>query len=381
MKRLTQWMLALAVVPAALGIGGWQALAWWNSASAPAVSPETANAQTTNVQPLAVEIPDGTSATEVGDILKKAGLIRSTDAWAWWTRIQGWKNREGGFQAGSYAIAPTESLEAIAEKIWTGKIAERSFTIPEGWSATQMADYFEKQGFFSKAEFVAAAQQVPRDRYPWIPEGTANLEGYLFPDTYALPLAGQVQAQDIVNQMLDRFQEVALPIYQQAQGKTPYSLQQWVILSSIVEREAVVQSERPQIASVFAKRLRENIPLGSDPTVEYGLGIRQTADQPLTFSQVETPTPYNTYMNAGLTPTPISSPGLSSLQASVNPADTEYLYFVARYDGTHVFSKTLAEHEGAQTNIHDKRDAQKQQGQTPAQTLPTTVPPAQSASP
>ncbi|MGL4883374.1 MAG: endolytic transglycosylase MltG, partial [Waterburya sp.] len=96
----------------------------------------------------------------------------------------------------------------------------------------------------------------------------------------------------------------------------------------------------------------------SDPTVEYGLGIRQTADQPLTYAQVETPSPYNTYMNVGLTPTPIASPGIASLEATLNPETTDYLFFVARYDGTHVFSETLSEHEAATQEIRRQRNLQ-----------------------
>jgi UPF0755 protein len=155
--------------------------------------------------------------------------------------------------------------------------------------------------------------------------------------------------------MLKRFEEVALPLYEN--GASAYSLLEWVTLASIVEKEAVVPDERDQIASVFARRLQEGITLGSDPTVEYGLGIVQTPENPLTFDQVETPNPYNTYINAGLTPTPIASPGVASLEASVNPAPTEFLYFVARYDGTHVFSRTLDEHESAQGEIRDRVDS------------------------
>ena len=99
--------------------------------------------------------------------------------------------------------------------------------------------------------------------------------------------------------------------------------------------------------------------LGADPTVEYGLGIQQTPDQPLTFAQVQTPSPYNTYLNPGLPPTPIAAPGAPSLKAALYPAKTDYLYFVARYDGTHVFSRTLAEHEAAQKSIHDQRESSK----------------------
>jgi UPF0755 protein len=113
----------------------------------------------------------------------------------------------------------------------------------------------------------------------------------------------------------------------------------------------VVPEERGIIAGVFTNRLRQNIPLGADPTVEYGLGISQTKEQPLTWAQVGTPSPYNTYINPGLPPTPIASPGQASLAAALAPEQTDYLYFVARYDGTHVFSRTLAEHEAARDAI------------------------------
>ncbi len=350
-SKLSKWLFVLAF-PAAVGFCGWQGWSWWSWASAAPI----AAAQDNKVQ---IEIPQGSSAQQIGETLKAAGLIRSTDAWNVWTRVQTLQKREGSFQAGAYELSPAQPLDTIAETIWQGKIVEQSFTIPEGWSMSQMADYFAGQGLFTQEEFLAAVQQVPRDRYPWLPDNIPHVEGFLYPDTYKLP-TGQVSPQVVINQMLDRFEQIALPIYQQAQGKTPYSLLQWVTLSSIVEKEAVISAERPQIASVFAKRLRENIALDADPTVEYALGIRQTVDQPLTYAQVQTPSPYNTYINAGLPPTPISSPGVASLTASVNPADTESLYFVAKYDGTHVFSKTLAEHEAAQARIQDGVAAENQ---------------------
>jgi UPF0755 protein len=147
--------------------------------------------------------------------------------------------------------------------------------------------------------------------------------------------------------MLGRFEELALPIYQKNQKNTNLDLKEWVTLASIVEKEAVVASERNRIAGVFTSRLNKGMKLGSDPTVEYALGIRQTKEKPLTFKQVETPSPYNTYVNVGLPPTPIASPGIASLEATLAPEKTEYLYFMARYDGTHIFSRTQAEHDAA----------------------------------
>ncbi|MEN9232202.1 MAG: endolytic transglycosylase MltG, partial [Thermostichus sp. DG02_5_bins_236] len=163
------------------------------------------------------------------------------------------------------------------------------------------------------------------------------------------------KAQTVVNAMLQRFISVALPLFQQ--HSTPLSLHEWVTLASIVEREAVVPEERALIAGVFLNRLKQGIPLGADPTVEYALNIRQTPDRRLTLAEVRTPSPYNTYLNPGLPPGPIASPGLASLEAVLEPEETDFLYFVARYDGTHVFSKTLAEHEAAQLQIIRERQA------------------------
>jgi UPF0755 protein len=374
LSQITKGAFYLLLFPAVLGVCGWQGWSWWSWASAPVAeaaatsspqpastaSPSAASSNATSPaaanQPIQIEIPDGATAEQIGQDLQAAGLIRSLSAWNLWTKLQTVQNREGSFQAGVYELSPTEPMATIANQIWQGQVMQRSFTIPEGWSMQQMADYFAEQGLFSQAEFLAAVKQIPRDQFPWLPEGIPHLEGFLYPDTYKF--AGTLTPQLAIEQMLTQFQDLALPIYEQGKSSTPYSLLEWVTLSSIVEKEAVIADERPQIASVFAKRLREGMQLGADPTVEYALGIRQTPDQPLTWEQVDTPSPYNTYQNTGLPPTPISSPGVASLQASLNPGDTEYLYFVARYDGTHVFSKTLAEHEAAQNKIHDGREAQ-----------------------
>jgi UPF0755 protein len=146
-----------------------------------------------------------------------------------------------------------------------------------------------------------------------------------------------------------------LPAYQKQQNQTNLNLKQWVTLASIVEKEAAVPSERSRIAGVFTSRLQKGMRLESDPTVEYGLGIRQTADKPLTFAQVKIASPYNTYLNPGLPPGPIAAPGLASLEATLNPEKTDYLYFVARYDGTHVFTRTLNEHLAAVAKIRQER--------------------------
>lgn len=341
------------LVPGSLGLAGWQGWAWWSWATAPVIdrtAAEDNGAAEETASTVQIRIPPGTPGQQIGQDLEVAGLIRSRLAWNLWSRWQA-RRQSGGYQAGVYTLSATQSLQEIANQIWAGEVVQSTFTVPEGWNQTQMAAAFEAKGLFSAAAFLVATQQIPRDRYPWLPQDIPHLEGFLYPDTYQLP-AESITPASIVDLMLARFEAVALPLYQQQD--LSLSLLEWVTLSSIVEREAVISEERSQIAAVFNRRLEEGIPLGADPTVEYGLGVTQTPEQPLTLSQVRTPSPYNTYLNVGLPPTPIASPGLASLEASLNPPDTEFLFFVARYDGTHVFSRTLAEHEAAQARIRDE---------------------------
>lgn len=349
-SRWVRWSFLGLLVPVATGLAAWQGWAWWSWATAPVAASEIESIED-RVQ---IAIPTGTSGQQIGQNLEAAGLIRSALAWKLWSRWQSLQNAEGGFQAGTYALSPADSMMDIAQVIWDGQVIQTSFTIPEGWDREQMADYFQQQGLFSVGEFLTATEQLPQDQFPWLPDDIPHLEGFLFPDTYQLPLDG-ISAPAVVNLMLERFESVALPIYQEASNPT-LSLLDWVTLGSIVEKESVVPDERNLIAGVFTNRLEMGMPLGADPTVEYGLGIRQTKDQPLTWAQVETPSPYNTYLNTGLPPTPIASPGKASLAATLTPEETEYLYFVARYDGTHVFSRTLAEHEAARDEIRANLD-------------------------
>lgn len=372
-KQARRWSVVLLLLVAAGGVAGWRSLAWWESATA---APMAVAAQST--KSIKLRIPEGHSAQEIGQDLQAAGLIRSTTAWNLWARWLSSQDSQGGFQAGTYELSPTQTMQAIAATIWAGDVVRQSFTIPEGWSIRQMAVYFEQQKLFSAQAFLAAANQISTAEYPWLPTVAADyprLEGYLFPDTYELDEI-PVSPEQVIRRMLDRFEQVALPIYRQTQGQTQLTLQQWVTLASVVEKEAVVPNERARIAGVFTNRLRQEMPLGADPTVEYGLGIQQTPDRTLTLKEVATPSPYNTYINPGLPPTPIASPGLESLKATLNPEATDYLYFVARYDGTHIFSRTFEEHQAAQSAIHDQRD---QAQPTTPQARPTSSPSTRSS--
>lgn len=336
-------IMAIALIPL-LGWAGWQGL------TAP-VAKKSNQEESKQVQFI---VKPGISGNELGKELTQAGLIKSTNGWKIWTKFKQTFDAKGGFKAGTYEVSPTEPLPEIARKIWKGEIIQTNFTIPEGWSTRQMAQYFASQGYFSAEEFNTAVTTIPQDKFPWLPKDIPILEGFLYPDTYRISSDMTSQPEAIINVMLARFEQVALPVYEAANPEM--SLLDWVTLGSIVEKEAVIGDERTLIAGVFTARLNQGMRLESDPTVEYGLGIRQTADQPLTYAQVGTPSPYNTYLNTGLTPTPIAAPGIASLKATLNPESTDYLFFVARYDGTHVFSRTLREHEAATREIRRQRN-------------------------
>ena len=347
-RNKSQISLATKVVPIAIAVVGILSWLGWKGLTAPVAA---RNDKDKSVQ---FTVEPGIGGNQIGAELADAGLVKSLDGWKLWTKMKQVTDSSGGFKAGTYELSPSESLTDIAAKIWDGKIMQISFTVPEGWSTMQIGEYFENQGYFSAAEFEEAVTQIPYEQYPWLPQDLPILEGFLYPDTYKVSSDLINDPQAVINTMLNRFEKIALPVYKAA--KPDMSLLEWVSLSSIVEKEAVVGSERALIAGVFTARLEQGMRLESDPTVEYGLGIRQTADQPLTYSQVGTASPYNTYLNTGLTPTPIASPGIASLKATLNPDSTDYLFFVARYDGTHVFSKTLSEHEAATKEIRRQRN-------------------------
>lgn len=362
-----------AALVGVLGFNG-----WWNGEIAPVAVADAPEVQ--------FEIPAGTSTNAVGKKLVEQKIIKSEMAWKLWTSV--FSRQSGGPKMGSYQLSASKPLPDIAAKLWSGRVTELNFTIPEGSNLKRMNEILTKKlfpcvkvpnaqkakatdgtiptevcsetspisaelakkGVFPKDAFMKAAQNIPRAQFPWLPEGIKDLEGFLFPNTYSIPKEG-ITPEKVVNQMLKQFEKDALPVYKAEGAKSKLSLLQWVSLSSIVEKEAVIPEERSQIAGVFVNRLSKSIKLESDPTVEYAFGIKQTPTRPLYFSEVRKPHPYNTYTTPGIPPGPIASPGLGSLKAVLNPDATEMLFFVAKYDGTHVFSRTNAEHEKATREI------------------------------
>jgi UPF0755 protein len=348
-KTTPKWLLFSAPIALLTLITGGIGSFWWNGITAPPSNDPKAKG-------IEIQVKPGTSGQAIGKELEAKGIIKSQTAWKLWTSWQA-KQGKGAPQTGNYELFPNQPLPVVAAQLLEGKVVQSGFTIREGWNIKQMGDSFEKQGLFKAADFIAATKEIPKDKFPWLPDGLPHLEGFLFPETYKVPKE-TITPKGVVTQMLKQFEQVALPEYKKA-ATQKLSLLQWVSLSSVVEKEAVVPIERPRIAGVFTTRLAKNMRLESDPTVEYGLGIKQTADRPLTFAEVKRPNPYNTYMNAGIPPGPIASPGIGSLKAVLAPDSTDLLFFVAKYDGTHIFSKTLKEHVNATNSIRQQRNAGK----------------------
>ncbi len=351
-KKSPNWLFYGAVIPLTIFFTGVVSSSWWIWASA---APSNFGTK------IRLTIPDGMPTQAIAQELESAGIIRSSLAlriWLQWQSLRG--SEAAALRSGTYNLVTNQSLSEVVAQIQTAKSAEVRFTVPEGWSIAQMSDLFEKQGFFAAKDFVAAAQRTSPRRRTWLPDDLPSLEGFLFPDTYQI-LPSEATPDRIIDLMLDRFEQVALTVYKENQSGKPkvkVSLKDWVTLSSIVEKEAVIDSERRVISGVFWNRLKRNMRLESDPTVEYGLNIRQTPENPLTLEQVRTASPYNTYLNEGLPPGAIASVGLASLKATLDPMATEYLFFVAKYDGSHVFSRNLEDHEKALQAI-DKKIQQK----------------------
>lgn len=252
-------------------------------------------------------------------------------------------------QPGQYVLRPSMSMDQVIDELQRGQVADRVVTVIEGWRGEQVAEQLEALGAFSGADFLEIIGSGP-DQFPhdFLPDmATANsLEGYLFPDTYFV--GAQTTPREFVRAMLDRFGQVYGVQERQAAAAAGLSDHEVVILASIVEREAQLEDERAVIASVYLNRLEQGMPLQADPTVQFAVSDGAELGwwkDPLTLSDLQSDSPYNTYRNAGLPPGPIANPGAASIRAVLEPAETEYLFFVARGDGSHAFSETYEEHQ------------------------------------
>lgn len=284
-----------------------------------------------------VEIPSGVGTRAIGQRLVAAGVVRDDLTY----RAALWMSGEARrLRAGEYRFDhPMSPLDVIG-KIARGEVDLLKVTFREGLTIEEMSQIFESQGLGPASAFVEAAKD--RTAIQGLDPAAPDLEGYLFPDTYALPRrAGPSQ---LVRVMVERFQQIATPELRASAAARGLSLRQLVTLASIVEKETGRPDERPLVAAVYANRLRLGMGMQSDPTVIYALQRAGTFTGNLRRDDLMFDSPYNTYRYAGLPPGPIVAPGKGSLEAAANPAPVDYLYFVSRNDGSHEFARTLDEH-------------------------------------
>jgi UPF0755 protein len=273
----------------------------------------------------------------MGKRLTDAGVVPNAIAF----RAAVWARKAGRhLQAGEYRFDRAATPMEVVDRIARGDVYLRTITFREGLTIRQMAALFEEKGFGPAEAFVAAASGP--DRIRALDPQAPDLEGYLFPNTYALPR--RATAETLVDRMVAEFEKVFSTELRARATARGLSVRELVTLASIVEKETGASEERPLVAAVYTNRLRIGMALQCDPTVIYALDRAGRYDGNLTRADLHFDSPYNTYRYAGLPPGPIASPGRASLAAAVAPADVPYLYFVSRNDGTHVFATTLDEH-------------------------------------
>ncbi|MGE3958773.1 MAG: endolytic transglycosylase MltG [Vicinamibacterales bacterium] len=284
-----------------------------------------------------VEIPAGEGSRAIGRRLVDAGIVRDDLTYRLALWISGDARR---LKAGEYRFDRPMTPREVLGKIARGEVDLVTVTFREGLTITEMATVFESQGLGAASAFVAAAQDVSlvSDLDP----NASDLEGYLFPETYAI--SRHAEAPQLVRAMVARFREVLGPDLRDAAAARDLSIRQLVTLASIVEKETGAVSERPLVAAVYSNRLRIGMGLQCDPTVIYALQRAGRYDGNLRRDDLAFDSPYNTYRYPGLPPGPIAAPGQGALEAAARPADADYLYFVSRNDGTHAFARTLNEH-------------------------------------
>lgn len=272
--------------------------------------------------PTIVVLPSGSGVDAIGARLKQAGVIRSTDLFKAAAAFSGADRR---IRAGEYQIASGTSLAGVIDTLVDGRVVRHFVTIPEGWSSAQAVDILMKE------PVLTGAVDIP-------PEGS------LWPETYEVT-RGQSRAS-VIRQMQAARDENLAELWASARGprsvvRTP---EEAVILASIVEKETGIAAERARVAAVFSNRLRQGMRLESDPTVVYGVSKGRPLGRGLRLSELQGQTPWNTYLNGGLPPTPIANPGREAIVAVLNPPASNELFFVADGTGGHVFARTFQEH-------------------------------------
>lgn len=284
-----------------------------------------------------VSFPPGSGIRKLADELKSGGIIRSSWHFVLLTRLKGQAHK---LKAGEYRFNDGMVPSQILNKLAAGDVDYRKFSLPEGYSIYQAAELLEQKGYFKKDQFLEKCRDAAL--LSRLGGNLQSAEGYLYPATYNLSRSGS--EEQLIAQMVAQFEKKYAALSKGVGAAAGMSRHEIVTLASVIEKEAVSPEEKPLISSVFHNRLRIGMPLQSDPTAVYG--VRAFSGK-VTKADIQHLSPYNTYLNKGLPAGPIGNPGSDAIQAALNPPRTDYLYFVARQDGTHQFSRTLDEHNRA----------------------------------
>ncbi len=303
-----------------------------------------------NSKPVKVEIPIGSGVTSIGNILEENGIVKNATVFKYYVKF----NNESGFQAGSYDLTPSMTLNEIVNSLKTGKVmrkAEFKITLPEGLQLDKITEIiadkspYEKDEIEKKLKDKKWIEQLKKEYPNLVTDEVFNkdikrpLEGYLYPATYSF-YEKKPSLEKILNKMIAQTDEV-LAQYQDSMADREYTAHELLTMSSLIEEEATEKADRGKISSVFYNRIEEGMPLQTDPTVLYALGEHKSRT---VYKDLEVDSPYNTYKVKGLPPGPIANAGLSSIEAALQPEDTNYYYFLASSNGSVYYSETLEEH-------------------------------------
>lgn len=279
-------------------------------------------------------IRKGASFREAADSLAANRVVGSARLFSLYARVRG---ADRSLRWGTYVLRSGMAWEEALTAIRLGRGVVHAVTIPEGWTIAQIAPVLADALDLPVDSIEAAVRDTALLHRLDVP--TKTLEGYLFPDTYTF--ADRTNARDAVHAMVERFEHEWIPAWDSLLPPLKLRRHDIVTLASIVEREVVRGEERPIVAAVYLNRLRVGMPLQADPTIDYALGRKPGR---VLYSDLRVKSPYNTYLNPGLPPGPIGSPGRASLEASLKPAKVPYRFFVAAADGHHEFRRTYSEH-------------------------------------
>jgi UPF0755 protein len=309
-----------------------------------------------------VDVPTGSSTHAIAIQMEKNSIIRTQYAFAMIRLYRTWKGLPTTLKAGEYRFDhPATPLE-VYSRLDRGDVYTVTLAVPPGYNIFDIAAAVEAAHLGSAADFLAAAREHTELIASWLTPNSPkpdSLEGYLFPDTYHL--SRHATSLQILTAMTHRFRQALVQL--DNEGDRVNDVPRTVLMASLIEKEVSQDSERPLVAGVFINRLAKNMPLATDPTVIYAALLENRWRGTIYASDLQSPSPYNTYRHTGLPPGPICSPGMASLRAAIHPAQTDFLYFVSDANGHSRFSATLKEHNAA---VQSYREAVEESHPAPA---------------